>query len=154
MRPLELRLKKTRGPNKLCIVDHRQRASWLEKQIPLDPARLEQSAELTDLAGHIAESVVGAFLTAMPGLDVAHFPERATEPEIDFVLTIGEKRLPLEVKYRRRIDPHRDTLGLRSFLERTHYNAPFGVLVTMTEGIQVADPRVVPVSLRSLLLTR
>jgi hypothetical protein len=154
VRPLELRLKKARGPLKLCIVDHGLRASWLEEQIPLDPAQLEASPELTDLAGHIAESVVGAFLTGLPGLDVAHFPERATEPEIDFVLTIGEKRIPVEVKYRRRIDPHRDTLGLRSFLERTHYNAPFGVLVTMTEGIAIPDPRIVPVSLRSLLLIR
>jgi hypothetical protein len=58
------------------------------------------------------------------------------------------------VKYRRRIDPHRDTLGLRSFLERTHYNAPFGILVTMTERVEVPDPRIVPVSLRSLLLIR
>jgi predicted AAA+ superfamily ATPase len=152
VRPLELRLKKARGPHKLCIVDHGLRASWLEEQIPLDPARLELSIELADLAGHIAESVVGAFFAGLPGLDVAHFPERATEPEIDFVLTIGEKRIPVEVKYRRRIDPHRDTLGLRSFLERTHDNAPFGVLVTMAEGVDVPDPRIVAVSLRSLLL--
>jgi hypothetical protein len=76
----ELRLEKARGPHKLCIVDHGLRAIWLEEQIPLDPARLEASIELTDLAGHIAESVVGALLTGLPGLDVAHFPERATEP--------------------------------------------------------------------------
>ena len=81
-------------------------------------------------------------------------PERATEPEIDFVLTIGEKRIPLEVKYRRRIDPHRDTVGLRSFLERTHYNAPFGVLVTMGDDVAIQDPRIVAVSLASLLLAR
>jgi predicted AAA+ superfamily ATPase len=81
-------------------------------------------------------------------------PERGTEPEVDFVLGIGEKRIPVEVKYRRRIDPHRDTLGLRSFLERTPYNAPFAVLVTMLDGVPIPDPRIVPVSLRSLLLTR
>jgi predicted AAA+ superfamily ATPase len=154
VRPLELRLKKTRGPAKLCVVDHGLRASWLEESIPIDPARLEEMPQLTDLAGHIAESVVGAFLTGIPNLDVAHFPERATEPELDFVLTIGERRIPVEVKYRRRIDPHRDTLGLRSFLERTHYNAPFGVLVTMLEGVVIPDPRIAPVSLRSLLLAR
>lgn len=87
-------------------------------------------------------------------MDAAHFPERPTEPEIDFVLTIGERRIPLEVKYRRRIDPHRDTLGLRSFVEKVHYNAPFGVLVTLLEGVEISDPRIVPVSLRSLLLAR
>jgi hypothetical protein len=152
VRPLELRLKKLRGPAKLCIVDHGLRQSWLEETVPLDPASLERSPQLADLAGHIAESVVGAYLGAIPHLDVAHFPERPTEPEVDFVLTIGEKRIPLEVKYRRRIDVHRDTLGLRSFLEKTHYNAPFAVLVTMLEDVAVPDPRIVPVSLRSLLL--
>jgi predicted AAA+ superfamily ATPase len=152
--PLELRLKKVRGPAKLCVVDHGLRASWLEESIPLDPVRLEEVPHLTDLAGHIAESVVGAFFTGIPNLDVAHFPERAAEPEVDFVLTIGEKRIPVEVKYRRRIDPHRDTLGLRSFLEKAHYNAPFAVLVTMLEDVEIPDPRIVPVSLRSLLLTR
>jgi len=154
VRPLELRLKKVRRPAKLCVVDHGLRASWLEESIPLDPVLLEEVPHLTDLAGHIAESVVGAFFTGIPNLDVAHFPERAAEPEVDFVLTIGEKRIPVEVKYRRRIDPHRDTLGLRSFLEKTHYNAPFAVLVTMLEDVQIADRRIVPVSLRSLLLTR
>ena len=154
VRPLELRLKKTRGPSKLCIVDHGLRASWLEESIPVDPGRLEQHPHLTDLAGHIAESIAGVFLTSIPGLDVAHFPERPTEPEVDFVLTIGEHRIPVEIKYRRRIDAHRDTLGLRSFLEKTHYHAPFGVLVTMLDGVEIPDPRIVPVSLRSLLLIR
>jgi len=154
VRPLELRLKKARGPSKLCVVDHGLRASWLQESIPLDPRALERIPTLTDLAGRIAESVVGSFFVGMPSLDVSHFPERATEPEVDFILTIGEKRLPVEVKYRRRIDPHRDTLGLRSFLERTHYNAPFAVLVTMDEGVEIPDPRIVPVSLRSLLLLR
>jgi hypothetical protein len=65
-----------------------------------------------------------------------------------------ERRIPLEVKYRRRIDPHRDTLGLRAFIAKTHYNAPFGALVTMLEDVDVPDPRIVPVSLRSPLLAR
>lgn len=154
VRPLELRLKKTRGPSKLCVVDHGLRASWLEESIPLDPTRLEQVPHLFDLAGHIAESVAGAFFTGIPNLDVAYFPERATEPEVDFVLTIGERRIPVEIKYRRRIDPHRDTLGLRSFLEKAHYNAPFAVLVTMLDDVEIPDPRIIPVSLRSLLLAR
>ncbi len=152
--PLELRLKRVRGPAKLCVVDHGLRQSWLEETVPLDPESLERSPHLSDLAGHIAESVAGAYLGGIPHLDVAHFPERPTEPEVDFVLTIGEKRIPVEVKYRRRIDPLRDTLGLRSFVEKVHYNAPFAVLVTMLEEVNIPDPRIVPVSLRSLLLAR
>lgn len=154
IRPLELRLKRAKGNSKLCIVDHGLRASWLEEVIPLDLRGLAEAPHLADLAGHIAESVVGAFLSGVPHLDLAHFPERPTEPEVDYVLTIGEKRIPLEVKYRRRIDPNRDTLGLRSFLEKAHYNAPHGVLVTMEDDVHIPDPRIVALSLPSLLLMR
>ena len=86
-------------------------------------------------------------------LDVAHFPERNAEPEVDFVLTVGEQRIPVEVNYRHRID-HRDTLGLRSVIEKAHYNAPFGVLVTMLDEPGTDDPRIVSVPLASLLLLR
>jgi len=154
VRPLELRLKRTHGAYKICVVDHGLRASWLEEVVPLDPDALASSPHLADLAGHIAESVVGAFLSGLPGLDLAHFPERKNEPEVDFILTIGAKRIPLEVKYRRGVDSHRDTVGLRTFLEKTVNNAPFGVLVTMFEGAKVLDPRIIPVSLRSLLWAR
>ncbi|MGH7150363.1 MAG: ATP-binding protein [Planctomycetota bacterium] len=154
VRPLEIRLKRSRGQPKLCVLDHGLRASWLEEIVPLDPDALAASPHLSDLAGPVAESVVGAFLAGIPNLDLAHFPERPPEPEVDFVLTVGDKRIPLEVKYRRRIDPHRDTVGLRAFLEKTVYNAPFGVLVTMLEGVAIPDPRIVPVSLRSLLWMR
>lgn len=154
VRPLELRLKRRKGNTKLCIVDHGLRASWLEEIVPLHVDGLAQAPHLGDLAGHLAESVVGAFLSGIPHLDLAHFPERPTEPEVDFVLTIGEHRIPLEVKYHLRIDPHRDTIGLRSFIEKTHYNAPFGILVTMLDDVAIPDPRIVPVSLPSLLLMR
>ena len=121
--------------------------------IPLDPEGLAASPHLYDLAGHIAESVVGYFFRSVIGLDVAHFPERKAEPEVDFILTVGEQRIPVEVKYRRRID-HRDTLGLRSFIEKAHYNAPFGVLVTMADGPGTEDPRIVSLPLSTLLLLR
>jgi predicted AAA+ superfamily ATPase len=154
IRPLEIRLKRSKGHSKLCLVDHGLRASWLEEVVPLDAESLLANPAASDLAGHIAESVVGAFLSGIPHFDLAHFPERPAEPEVDFILTIGEKRIPLEVKYRRRIDAHRDTVGLRSFLEKTHYNAPFGVLVTMLDDVAISDPRIVPVALSSLLMSR
>ncbi|HUU59692.1 MAG TPA: DUF4143 domain-containing protein, partial [Phycisphaerae bacterium] len=152
--PLELRLKRRRGNYKICLCDHGLRAAWLQEKIPLTVDALDAHPELADLAGHIAESVVGYWLAGLPHLDVAHFPERGIEPEVDFILTIGEKRIPLEVKYRRRIDPQRDTLGLRAFIEKTVYKAPFGVLVTMRDHEHVPDPRIVTISLPSLLLMR
>lgn len=152
--PLELRLKRRKSPSKVCLCDHALRASWLQEVIPLDPAGLLANPHLTDLAGHLAESTLGYYLASVPGLDVAHFPQRGAEPEVDFVLTLGTRRVPLEVKYRRRIDPYEDTRGLRAFLEKTVYNAPFGVLVTLEDEVTIPDPRIIPISLSSLLWMR
>lgn len=82
-----------------------------------------------------------------------HFPERGSEPEVDFVLTIGDQRIPVEVKYRRRID-HGDTRGLRAFIEKSVYNAPFGILVTLLDESGSDDPRIVSMPLSTLLLMR
>jgi predicted AAA+ superfamily ATPase len=152
--PLELRLKRKKSPPKICLCDHALRASWLQEVVPLDPEGLAAQPHLTDLAGHLAESELGYFLASIPTLDVAHFPERGAEPEVDFVLTIGTRRIPVEVKYRNRVDSPQDTLGLRAFLEKSVYNAPFGLLVTMRDGVTVTDPRIIPISLSSLLWIR
>jgi len=154
VRPLELRLKKNRGPSKICLSDHALRASWLHENVPLDPESLRAAPHLADLGGRLAESVVGYFLSTIPHLDLNHFPQRGAEPEVDFVLTIGLLRIPLEVKFRQRIDYHEDTRGLRAFMEKTANNAPFGVLVTMHDDVEIPDPRIVPVALPSLLLMR
>lgn len=151
--PLELRLKRQRGASKLCLCDHMLRAAWLQESVPIDPAELERSPHLTDLAGRIAESAAGYFFRSIVNLDVSHFPERGAEPELDYVLTVGTQRIPVEVKYRRRID-HEETRGLRSFIEKSHYNAPFGVLVTLLDKDATDDPRIVSLPLSSLLLMR
>jgi predicted AAA+ superfamily ATPase len=151
--PLELRLRRKRGPAKICICDHALRASWLQEVIPLDPDGLSSAPHMRDLAGHLAESAVGYFFKSITGLDVAHFPERGAEPEVDYVLTVGEQRIPIEVKYRTRID-YPDTRGLRSFIEKSNYNAPFGILVTLNDSPGSDDPRIVSLPLSSLLLMR
>ena len=154
VQPIELRLKRKKAPAKICLSDHTLRASWLQEIVPLDPPGLLANPHLSDIAGHIAESVLGYFLASIPNLDVAHFPTRGSEPEVDFVITVGTKRIPIEVKYRKRIDPMEDTRGLRSFLEKSVYNAPFGILVTLEDDVRILDPRIVPISLSSLLWTR
>ena len=151
--PLELRLKKKKSPAKLVLSDHSLRAAWLQESIPLDPEELTRNQHLSDLAGRIAESVTGQFFRSIVNLDVAYFPETGAEPEVDFVLTVGEQRIPVEVKYRRRID-HSDTRGLRAFVEKSVYNAPFGVLVTQDDAPGTEDPRIVSMPLASLLLMR
>ena len=154
VQPLELRLKRKRGPAKICLCDHGLRAAWLQEQIPLNPEGLAQAPHMADLAGRIAESATGYFLSGIPNIDLSHFPERGAEPEVDFVLSIGNNRIPIEVKYRRRINGFTDTRGLRAFIEKSVYNAPFGILVTMTDDVMLDDPRIIPVSLPSLLLLR
>jgi predicted AAA+ superfamily ATPase len=152
--PLEIRLKRRQGYSKLCLCDHSIRAAWLQEIIPLDPTELDKVPQLSDLAGRVAESTVGYFLASLTGRSVAHFPERNTEPEVDYVLTIGERRIPVEVKYRRSIDAVRDTLGLRSFLEKTANNATFGLLISRQDAAPVADPRIITLPLPSLLIVR
>ncbi len=152
--PLEIRLKRRRGFPKVCLADHGLRAAWLHEVIPLDPAGLLENPHLTDVAGRIAESVVGATLSSIHGLDLAYLPARRDQPEIDFVITVGTRRIPVEVKYQRRIDPLRDTEGLRTFIEKAVNNAPFGLLVTQTDRADEDDPRIIAVPLASLMLLR
>ncbi|MBI5826553.1 MAG: ATP-binding protein [Deltaproteobacteria bacterium] len=152
--PIELRLKRKKAPAKVCLSDHSLRASWLQEIVPLDSKGLTDNPHLTDLAGHLAESVLGYFLASIPSLDVAYFPARGAEPEVDFVITIGTRRIPIEVKYRKRIDPLDDTKGLRAFLEKTVYNAPLGILITLEDDVVIPDPRIIPISLSAFLWTR
>jgi hypothetical protein len=152
--PLELRLKRQTASPKICLCDHALRAAWLQEEIPIDVDGVAKSPHLSDLAGRIAESVLGYFLASIPNLDVGYHPARTTEEEVDFVMTVGTRRIPVEVKYRKRIDPFEDTRGLRAFLEKTVYNAPLGLLVTLHDGVSVPDPRIIPISLSSLLWMR
>ena len=69
-------------------------------------------------------------------------------------MTIGTKRSPLEVKYQRRLDPLRDTESLRTFLEKSVNNAPFGLLVCQTDTEDILDPRIIALPLASLMLLR
>ncbi|MCP4656469.1 MAG: DUF4143 domain-containing protein, partial [bacterium] len=156
---LELRLKKEKRHNKICLADHGLRASWLGEAVPLVAEDLAKVPHLTVLAGHLAESIVGATLLTIRGLDIAHRPATDAAPEIDFVLTLGMKRIPLEVKYQRRIDPRRDTRALRAFLDDELNQASFGLLVTPAEveGLErgaSGDPRFVALPLASLMLLR
>lgn len=98
-------------------------------------------------------SVVGYMFSSLPGVQVAHLPARSTEPEVDFVLTVGDARIPVEVKYQTRISLSRDAQNIMSFLARTVNNASFGLLITQAEW-EVADLPIVAVPLKHLLMMR
>jgi predicted AAA+ superfamily ATPase len=131
--PLEALTKRQAHPSKLCLCDHFVREAWLQEQVPIAPRQLAQANEaVSTTAGHLIESDIGYYLKGIPGSDVSlsWFPARNQEPEVDFVLTLGLSRIPIEIKYRRGRPDGGGLAGLRSFCSQAKYNAPFGLLIT------------------------
>ena len=75
------------------------------------------------------------------------------EPEVDFVLTIGFKRIPIEVKYKRGRLIADDCKGIQSFCGKKHYDASFGLLITQNQTAKIDDD-VVSVPASALILLR
>ena len=149
---LPLNLNRPRDPIKLCLADHSLRAAWLQERVPLAPDALDASPERTTLPGHIAQSVLGATASVIRNLDTDRVPMAPREPDLDFVLRVGDQQIPVQVKYRRSIDPVRDTLGIRSFVDETANRAPFGLLITREDTAPIDDPRVVTMPLSTFML--
>lgn len=153
--PLELRLKRRKGFPKIGLCDPALRAAYLQERVPLGTELPWSDQALRAQAGHVAESILGYFLAGIPGLELAWWPERPGEPEVDLVITVGTKRTPIEVKYTRTPDPVRDTEGLQAFPRKAANNASFGILVTPAElPAEALPPSVVAVPLSSVLLIR
>lgn len=151
IKPMEIRLRRPMSAERICLSDPSLRASWLGEAVPLDPGALGQHPELADIAGRLAESTAGYFLSGIPNLEVRWLPERGDDPEVDLVIAIGDRWIPLEVKYRARIDPVRDVQGLLRFLDQPYHRAPFGLLITREDIDVPIDPRIIPLPLSSLL---
>ena len=137
---------------KLCLADHALRASWLRERVPLAPDAVDASLELTTLAGHMAQSVLGATASIIRGLDTDILPLPPRELNLDFVFMVGDQQIPVQVNYRRSIDPVRDTRGIRSFVEEPAKRAPFGLLITREDGPPIEDPRIVAIPLSTFTL--
>jgi predicted AAA+ superfamily ATPase len=152
IQPLEIRLKKKRSDPKICLTDHGLRAAWLQESITLDFENEADNQDMATIAGFLAESVVGALFSSISGLDIAHLPAKGKEPEIDFVLTIGDRRIPVEVKYRNHIR-NEHVAGLQWFMDTPVNRASFGILITKNEAV-VQDERIIVIPLKSLLLLR
>jgi len=131
--PLEALSKRQAHPSKLCLSDHIVREALLQEMTPISPSGLlEVDETVATTAGFLIESSIGYYLKSIPGLGVSWLPphNHNKEPEIDFVLTIGLRRIPVEVKYRRRQSRSADMAGLKWFCGEAKYNAPFGLLIT------------------------
>jgi predicted AAA+ superfamily ATPase len=156
--PLEALTKKQAHPSKLCICDHIDREAWLQERVPITPRELAKvNQAVSTLAGHIIESDIGYYLKGICGLDVSWFPARKGEPEVDFVLTLGLHRIPIEVKYCRGRPDAGDLAGLRSFCRQAKYHAPsgtpFGLLITQ-ELSGALDENIVALPAYALLSLR
>ena len=147
-----LNLNRPRDAIKLCLADHVLRASWLQERVPLTPDALDTSPELMTLAGHMAQSVLGATASIIRGLDTDLVPMPPRELDLDFVFMAGEQQIPVQVDYQRSIDPVRDTRGIRSFVEEPAKRAPFGLLITRADGPAIDDPRTVAMPLSTFML--
>lgn len=140
--PLEVALKKRANGAKLCLCDHFVREAWLQERVPMTRQVLAGSTQtVSTLAGHVMESVIGYYLKGIAGLDVAWLPAREHEqqPEIDYVLTIGLKRVPIEVKYVRGKLSKRHFAPLERFCSNPKYNAAFGLLITQETSGRLTD---------------
>lgn len=154
VRPVEAGGRKIKGIRKICLVDPGLRAAFLSDHVPLSPRLLADAhEEIATQAGVLVESIVGAWLGRLQGTDVQWFPARGDEGEVDFVLVIGDQRIPVEVKYKKRLKAG-DLDAIERFIARPAHNAPFGVVITQTPQA-VTRPHIVAVPLASLfLLTR
>jgi len=138
--PMEALAKRQSHSPKLCLCDHYVREAWLQEKLPVSISALATAREeICTAAGHLIESDIGYYLKGIPGLNVSWFPQRRDEPEVDFVLTIGLKRIPIEVKYRRGAVKRNYLNGLRSFCGQDKYGAPFGLFVTQDIAGEIED---------------
>lgn len=150
--PLEIRLKKKKSDPKICLSDHSLRNSWLQEYIPLHIETDAYTQDLATMSGFLAESIVGALFSSISGLDIAHLPAMGKDPEVDFVLSIGDQRIPIEIKYRNAIHAEHYK-GLLHFMDKPLNRAPFGILVSKYEALS-PDPRLIVIPLSHLLLLR
>lgn len=146
--PVHLRCRRDRPEVKICICDHALRASWLKEIISL----INPEPHNMDLAGHIVESLIGYFLSSIEGVGLSYFPAREGEPEVDYIIQVGDGRIPIEVKYRNEPLRTKCLEGLHAFLRNRLYNAQFGLILTKdTSAIQ---DNIIAVPVKRFLLMR
>lgn len=139
IKPLEVLQKKQQNPSKITLCDHFVRNAWLKETIPVDPRELAKlNPAVACMAGHLVESIVGYKLKGIPGVELTWFPQRPKEPEVDFVLTLGVKRVPVEVKYQATLRPG-DCAAAAEFCSRPQYEARFGLIVTQDQAGKIGE---------------
>lgn len=80
--------------------------------------------------GRIAETLAHNVIRLFPGVsDISYYREPSGKQEIDFVVRVGSRVVPIEIVYKNQTDSHhRDSV--RTFLETHGKQNSFGILVT------------------------
>lgn len=129
---------------KPCLCDHAIRAAWLEE------VSLCESTPNEDMAGHIVEGMVGYLLSSIDGISISYIPDSKTQGEIDYIIEIADKHIPVEVKYRNKLPQFK---ALEDYLSNPVNNAPFGLVVTKDQsGIYGAHKNIIAIPLKNFLL--
>ena len=150
--PLEFRLQRTEQRPKICLSDHAIRATQLDEPVPLAPSQLTDAPNLATIAGHLAESTFGAALADATSISIHHRPQRGSSAEIDYVVSVGDHRVPVEIKYQRNVDLNRDARALRVFIAEPTNRATFGVIITRNDVAAPQNTNIVAVPLSTFLL--
>ena len=100
----------------------------------------------------MAQSVLGATASVIRGLDTDRLTNPPRESDLDFVFTVGDQQIPVQVNYRLSIDLVRNTRGIRAFVEEPAKRAPFGLLITREDVPPIDDPRIVAMPLSTFML--
>ncbi len=150
--PLAFRLQHTEQRPKICLADHTIRATQLDEPVPLASGQLTDDPNLATIAGHLAKSTFGAALADAPSLSIHHQPQRGSTAEIDYIIRVGDHRVPVEVKYQRNVDLDRDTRALREFIAEPANRATFGIVITRTDVATPEGSNIVAVPLSTFLL--
>jgi len=72
---------------------------------------------------------------------------------VDFVITIGQHRIPIEIKYQNSVES-KDTLGIKHFMNQPLNNASFGLVITKNDRNIMLEDNIMAIPLKSFLLMR
>jgi predicted AAA+ superfamily ATPase len=72
---------------------------------------------------------------------------------VDFVITAGTRRIPIEVKYTRDEASASDLRGALDFCNNSNFEAPFG-LVVMQKTHRLIEQRLLAIPAAALLMLR
>ncbi|MDR1923794.1 MAG: AAA family ATPase [Planctomycetaceae bacterium] len=143
IRPPLYRMATAKNRIKPCLCDHAIRAAWIAEEV-----QLYGDSVNADIAGRIAEGIVGYLLASIDGiLDVNYLPPHNGDGEIDFVLAIGDKHIPIEVKYQNTVTPPNN---LKKYINKKIHNAPFGIVITKNDAY--VNDQIIAIPLKQFLL--